>query len=258
MPTNNNRALGEPRGRGRPKKDEVVAKPFVVHRDPRIKPENELKYAEEAIRNANNLYKRYRANFPNPLNIDVKNLCDDARMVWDWIFSKREYTEEDVKRNCQNDRVLEDAEEVLFAFEAFTDHIRRNNFVRTFERPDGEMGVMPFIPNQSSLARWLGISQKCVSKIMSKADNKALQTYKRMLADCLSEGAMAGIYQSSSTVFALKNMCDWADKYEERSINKNEPLAVKEAEEVMAKLGYTRPSLIGGLNGKELPSPSND
>ena len=41
---------------------------------------------------------------------------------------------------------------------------------------------------------------------------------------------MAGIYQSSSTVFALKNMCDWADKYEERSINKNEPLAVKEAE----------------------------
>ena len=46
MPTNNNRALGEPRGRGRPKKDEVVAKPFVVHRDPRIKRENELKYAE--------------------------------------------------------------------------------------------------------------------------------------------------------------------------------------------------------------------
>lgn len=258
MPTNNNRALGAPRGRGRPKKDEVVAKPFVVHRDPRIKPQNELKYAEEAIKNANNLYKRYRKNYPNPLNIDIKELSIEARTVWDYIFSGRYYTEEDVKANCQNDRVFESPDEILFAFEAFTDHIRKNNFVRQFERPDGGIGVMPLIPNQSSLARWLGVSQNVIGKVMSKADNTYLLAYKRMLADCLSEGAMAGIYQSSSTMFTLKNMCDWADKYEDRSINKNEPLEVREAEEVMAKLGYTRPQVLGGADGKELPSPAND
>lgn len=257
MPLNNNTAYGAPRGRGRPKKDEIVAKPFVVHKDPRIKPENSEKYAKEAIRAATNLYKRYSKSFPNPLNVDVKNLCPEARAVWDYIFSNRGYTEEDIFTNCQNDRVLEDAEEVLFAFEAFISYIRKNNFVKVFDRPDGTPGVMPLIPNQTSLARWLGISAFNIGRTMDKATSKELQTYKRTLADCLSEGAMAGVYQSSSTMFTLKNMCDWADKYEERSINKNEPLEVKEAEEVMAKLGYTRPQLGGG-DGKELPSPADD
>lgn len=258
MPTNNNRAYGAPRGRGRPKKDEVVAKPFVVHRDPRIKPENKAKYAEEAIKTATNLYKRYTKSFPNPLNIDVKDLCPEAREAWDYIFSNRGYTYDDVLANCQNDKVLESADEVLFAFEAFISYIRKNNFVKVFERPDGTPGVMPLIPNQTSLARWLGISAFNIGRTMGKATNKELQAYKRTLADCLSEGAMAGVYQSSSTMFTLKNMCDWADKYEERSVNKNEPLEVKEAEEVMAKLGYTRPQISGGGNGKELPSPTDD
>ena len=34
MPANNNKALGPPRGRGRPRKDEVVAKPFISDNTP--------------------------------------------------------------------------------------------------------------------------------------------------------------------------------------------------------------------------------
>lgn len=260
MPLNNHNAYGEPRGKGRPKKDELVVKPFVVHDRPHIKTENRLRYAEDAIKTADKLYKRYEKPYPNPLNIDVKDLTPEARMTWECIFSTREYPDDYFEKEFQHEKALETGEEVTFAFEAFTSYIRDNNFVKSFQRPDGEIGVMPLIPNQSNLARWLGVSSRAIGRaINDRGTEKDLATYKRLLADCLSEGAMAGVYQSSSTVFALKNMCDWADKYEDRSINKNEPLAVKEAEEVMAQLGYTRPQLIGGdKDGTKLPSSAND
>lgn len=258
MATNHNPALGEKRGRGRPRKDEVVAKPFVVHRDPRIKPENEVKYAEEAIRNANNLYKRYRAKYPNPLNIDAKDLLPEARACWDILFHMREYTEEDVLRAFENDRALENGYEVLFAFEAYVNYVRNQNFVREFIKPDGSVGIMPIVPNQSNFARWLGISQQNISRAMNRGDDKVFDAYKRTLADCLSEGAMVGIYQSTSTQFALKNLCDWADKYEDKGTKKDDKLAVEEAVELMKQLGYSRPQLGGEANGTQLPSPAND
>ncbi len=258
MATNHNRAYGEKRGPGRPKKDEVVSKPFVVHKSPRIKPENELKYAEEAIKTANNLYKRYRAKYPNPLNIDVMDLIPEAKMCWELIFSEREYTEEDVKQYWQRDRVLETPEEVLFAFECYVNYVRMNNFVREFERPDGTTGVMPIVPNQSNFARWLGISYMSVSRTMGKAEESHLASYKKVLGDCLSEGAMLGVYQSSSTIFTLKNLCDWADKYEDRSTKKDDKLAVEEAAELMKQLGYSRPQIGGEAVGSQLPSPADD
>lgn len=260
MAVNDHPAMGEKRGRGRPKKDEVVCKPFIVHRDPRIKPENEVKYAEEAIRNATNLYKRYRKPYPNPLNIDVKDLLPEARAVWDYMFSLREFTMDDVQVNHRHEQCIRDGEEVLIAFEAYTDYIRKNNFVREFERPDGSTGLMPIIPNQTNLARWLGVSYMNISKAMDRSVDKAhcYASYKKMLADCLSEGAMAGIYQSSSTTFALKNLCDWADKYEDRSTKKEDNLAVDEAVALIEKLGYSRPKLGGGESGPSLPSPADD
>lgn len=255
---NKNKPYGPPRKPGRPKKDELVVKPFVVHDDPRIKPENRIKYAEDAIKTADKLYKRYEKKYPNPLNIDIKNLCPEARAAWELIFSNRDYPRDYFEKGAQFEKTFFDPEEVIFGFEAFVSYVRANDFVRGFTRPDGTEGIMPIVPNQSNLARWMGVSNMSIARAMEKANNKQLASYKRLLADCLSEGAMLGIYQSSSTIFALKNMCDWADKYEDRSVNKNEPLEVKEAEEVMAKLGYTRPKLAGGADGKELPSPSDD
>lgn len=258
MATNHNRALGEKRGPGRPRKDEVVAKPFVVHRDPRIKPENELKYAEEAIKNAKNLYKRYRAKYPNPLNIDVKDLTPEAKACWEMMFSLREYTEEDVEQYWKFDRALETPDEVLFAFECYTNYVRANNFVREFTRPDGDTGVMPIVPNQSNFARWLGVAFSSLSRAMARADDSQLSSYKKILGDCLSEGAMLGVYQSSSTIFTLKNLCDWADKYEDRSTKKEDKFAVEEAAELMKQLGYSRPQIGGEAGGQKLPSPSDD
>lgn len=260
MGVNDHPAMGEKRGRGRPKKDEVVCKPFIVHRDPRIKPENRLKYAEETIHNAENLYKRYRKPFPNPLNIDVKDLLPEARATWDYIFHTREFDQNDVHGNVRHEQTFRSAEEVLLAFEAYSQYIKDNNFVREFERPDGSVGVMPIVPNQTNLARWMGVSAMAISRAMDRSENSetCYAAYKRMLGDCLSEGAMAGVYQSSSTIFALKNLCDWADKYEDKGTSKNDSFAVDEAKALMESLGYKREQLGGSGNGSSLPSPADD
>lgn len=229
-----------PRKAGRPKKDEIVVKKFTVHKKKDIKPENKLKYAKEAINTADNLYRRYSKSYPNPLNIDEKDLLPEARACWEYIFSTRNYNglpELTKKASCE--RIFYDGKEVTYAFECYGDWVKSQNFVRTFTRPDGEQGVMPIIPNQSNFAKWLGISSQMVHTIMFR-DEEARNSYKRLLGDLLSEGAMAGIYQSVSTIFTLKNMCDWADKYEDRSKDKSDDLGVAEAEELMRQLGYAR------------------
>ena len=72
-------------------------------------------------------------------------------------------------------------------------------------------------------------------------DADAQTQYKQILADILSEGAVVGAYSTAPTIFSLKNLCDWADKYEDRSTNKADDLNVEEAEKMMKQLGYERP-----------------
>jgi hypothetical protein len=247
-----------PRKAGRPKKDEIIVRKLTVHKSKGIKPENMVKYAKETINTANGLYRRYSKPYPNPLNIDEKDLLPEARACWEYIFSTREYDgipELNGKANIE--RVFYNAEEVNYAFECYADWVKSQNFVKTFVRPDGEDGVMPIIPNQSNFARWLGVSNQTVHNVMFR-DEEARNTYKRILGDLLSEGAMAGIYQSVSTIFTLKNMCDWADKYEDRSTNRSDDLGVAEAEALMKQLGYARekakleppkPMLEGDVDG---------
>lgn len=229
-----------PRKAGRPRKDEIIVRKFTVHDSKTIKPENMAKYAKETINTAKGLYKRYSKPYPNPLNIDEKDLLPEARSCWEYIFSKRDYDGiPELNGRANSERVFYNADEVNYAFECYADWVKSQNFVKMFVRPDGEEGVMPIIPNQTNFARWLGISSQTVHTIMFK-DEQARNAYKHILADLLSEGAMAGMYQSASAIFTLKNMCDWADKYEDRSKSKEDDLGVAEAEELMKQLGYAR------------------
>ncbi len=228
------------RGVGHPKAGELIVRPFMVHNFDKMKPENRVKAAKETIRTANALYARYSKNYPNPLNIDVKDLLPEARACWDYIFSERGYTDDEMEHGMAGgNRIFNDAGEVVFAFECYVDWIRNQNFVKAFNRPDGEIGAMPIIPNQTNLAKWLGVSKQRITDVMLKDADAQLQ-YKNTLADCLSEGAMIGVYNTASTIFTLKNMCDWADKYEDRSTNRADDLGVAEAEELMKQLGYAR------------------
>lgn len=229
------------RGRGRPRKDEVVEpKKFVKHDRPNINPKNTVKYCEQTIRNAERIYKKYDGNIPNPLNIDEKDLCEEAREAWKYAFSTRENYDPLTVR----ERVIYSGQELLMLFESYCSYIRKNNYMKSFNTPEGEIKLMPMVPNQSNFALWLGIPRGCISASIRDSDDSVAQEYKAMLGDLLSEGAMVGAYQSTSAIFSLKNLCDWADKYEDKS-KPEQKTTVEEAEALMKSLGYNVPKLNG-------------
>lgn len=229
------------RGRGRPKKGEVVTKPVVKHVRPDIKEKNKEKYAKQAIDNAIKIYKKYDSPSPNPLNIDAKSITKEAREAWKYLFSLRGYTGEEA---IPVERTFYSGGEVIIAFELYCAYIRSNNFMTPIIRPDGEPGLIPHVPSQTAFARWLGCPRGAVYRAMQLATEEERHEYKTMLSDLLSEGAMMGVYNSGSTIFSLKNLCDWADKKEDRAA-KEEFTPVEDAEKLLAELGYSRPKLVG-------------
>jgi hypothetical protein len=189
----------------------------------------------------------YEKPWPNPLNIDEKDLCKESKEAWQYVFSLRQASDY-YRVNGQHrvsQRCMHNGEELLFLFEAFCAYIRKNNFTRAFTAPDGEIKLMPIVPNQSTFTAWLGIRRNTVSEVVRDYPEIAEQ-YKATLADLLSEGAMVGAYAASSAIFSLKNLCDWADKFEDRS-RPDTKVTVEEAEALMRQLGYMeRPKLEGG------------
>lgn len=105
---------------GRPKNGEYAAKPVVVHK--KNKPENTVKYSVQAVRNAQSIYKKFALGYPNPLNIDEKDLDEAARETWKCIYGSREYDESAVAN--QRERIFYNTDEMLFAFECYCNYIK--------------------------------------------------------------------------------------------------------------------------------------
>lgn len=233
----------EKRKRGRPKNDELVVKPFVPHTRPQIKEKNKEAYAKKAIRRADQLYRQYEQARPNPLNLEDKKLTREAKDMWGYIYSMRD----SMSPSCKA-KIFEDSEEVLTAFEGFCAYIRNHNFMKEFERPDGETGLMPIVPNITNLSLWLGISRRSMRVALQNMSAEQEREYKSMLSDLLSDGALVGAYNTSSAIFTLKNLCDWADKREDRVVKVEDTSSVEEAEANLKELGYIRPRLLEGSN----------
>ena len=231
---------GQTYKRGRPKKDDIIDKPFVPHTRSDMKPENQLAYAKKTVRSAENAYKKYSRKYPNPLNLEAKDLCKESVAAWKYVFSLRGYTGDEEWK--QRERAIKSSEEVLILFESFCSYIRDNNFVKQFTRADGEVGVLPIVPSQANFARWLGVSRFQITDAMRYCGcPEDYVHYKNMLADILSEGAMMGIYQTTMTIFSLKNLCDWADRYDDRPKEEADTTqTVEEAKALMESLGYKR------------------
>ena len=233
----------EKRKRGRPRNDELVVQPFVPHTRPQIKDKNKEAYAKKAIRRADQLYKMYEQPRPNPLNLEDKNLTKEAKAMWAYIYSMRDHMSPNLHA-----KIFEDCEEILTAFEGFCAYIRNHNFMKEFKRPDGETGLMPIVPNVTNLAIWLGISRRSMREHLANMSPSQESEYKSMLSDLLSDGALVGAYNTSSAIFALKNLCDWADKREDRVVKVEDTSSVDEAKKNLAELGYSRPRLLESKN----------
>lgn len=72
-------------------------------------------------------------------------------------------------------------------------------------------------PTQTDFCRWLKANYNgCDRKTIYNALNKYFPTIKaefeRIQADTITSGAMLGKYNSTMSIFALKNWCRWADK----------------------------------------------
>lgn len=229
----------EKRKRGRPRADEIVAKPFTPHTRPQIKEKNKEKYAKKAIRRADQLYRQYDQARPNPLNLEDKDLTKEAKAIWGYIYSMRGGMVPE-----HQPKIFESSDEILTAFEGFCAYIRNNNFVKRFIRPDGEEGYMPIVPNVTNLALWLGISRRSMQNNLAEMTPSQEGEYKSMLGDLLSDGALVGAYNTSSAIFTLKNLCDWADRREDRVVKVEDTSSVDEAKKNLEELGYTRPKLL--------------
>lgn len=194
-------------------------------------------------KNAERIYKKSMQPSPNPLNISNKNLTKEAKEAWKYVYSMRKVLMDDVPN--LHERVIYDGDEFLFLFEAYSAYIRDKGFAKEIERENGERVMIPIVPNIDTFARWLGVSNKLIRLRLAEMSDGEVKYYKDMLANLVSQGAMIQAYASQAAVFALRNQCDWSDKYDERHAGTSEEgaLTQDEAEAILKKLGYVRPQL---------------
>lgn len=94
------------------------------------------------------------------------------------------------------------AKHLIALFGDFCDEIVNNDFSK--------------VPNQTNFCRWLDDHfESCDRKTIYNSLNKYFPTIKkdfeRIQGDVIAEGAMLGHYQSTMSIFALKNWCRWQD-----------------------------------------------
>lgn len=75
------------------------------------------------------------------------------------------------------------------------------------------------VPTQTDFCRWLSKEfDSCDRRTIYNALNKYFPAIKgefeRIQADTITSGAMLGRYNSTMSIFALKNWCKWTDKQE--------------------------------------------
>ena len=118
----------------------------------------------------------------------------------------------EVKAKENRKRLFESAEDFMDYWEAFLDHLKKDGY------------SVP--PTSSEFARWCGVSKRTVNNYI--ANYNLREKVAPLTADCYVEGAMAKSYQTSMTIFALKNTCGWSDKREVSSIAGEKKIATKE------------------------------
>lgn len=75
------------------------------------------------------------------------------------------------------------------------------------------------IPSQTSFCKWLtvhyeGADRKTIYNSLNKIFPDIKKDFEAIRADVIAEGSMLGKYNSTMSIFALKNWCKWTDKQE--------------------------------------------
>jgi len=99
-------------------------------------------------------------------------------------------------------RAFKSEEEVIKAFREFCSHIREDGFKEA--------------PTKLNFSAWTNVDMHTLYLTLNRYYPTIKKEYESLLAEVLTEGAMTGAYQSTMTIFCLKNWCDWTDKQEQK------------------------------------------
>lgn len=225
--------MEEKRGKGRPRNEENYINEDNLKRPERNNTKQALKRAEKAYKTAQKVYKAYEEAKPNPLNLPFKDLSDEAKTMWEYLFSLRGVEIEDVGKIKP---AFDSMKELITAYQCFCVFIVQHRFIDELE--------IPITPTYSDFARWLGVTPRTVeayvAKNASEEEKKALMALR---SDILFKGAAAKVYEKTITIFAMKNWCDWSDKQEVKQEVTEQGISQEEIEDRLKNLGYSRDRL---------------
>lgn len=82
------------------------------------------------------------------------------------------------------------------------------------------------IPSQTEFCRWLkkkysSVDRKTVYTSLNKYFPTIKKEFERLQSDVIAQGGMLGKYQSTMSIFVLKNWCKWKDNPEEERAEDN-------------------------------------
>ena len=94
------------------------------------------------------------------------------------------------------------AKQLIDLWQDFNEDIRNNDFI--------------VVPNQSNFCRYLKtrfkeMDRRTIYNSLNKYFPDIKANFEQIQADTIAEGAMLGHYQSTMSIFALKNWCKWND-----------------------------------------------
>lgn len=100
---------------------------------------------------------------------------------------------------------FDSGDELIRLWSDFNDEIRADGYID--------------VPTQTSYCRWLShnygaVDRKTIYTSLNKYFPTIKAEFERIQADTITTGAMLGKYNSTMTIFALKNWCNWKDKQE--------------------------------------------
>lgn len=117
---------------------------------------------------------------------------------------------------------FESKEAFIRAFNQYMDDIALNGYNR--------------LPTKTDFARCNKISHQTVYQYFNRMTDSEKKSWETALADTITEGVNAGKYNTTMSIFALKNWCNWADKQESKVEKTEKKLASKEeAQEQLKK-----------------------
>lgn len=72
------------------------------------------------------------------------------------------------------------------------------------------------VPTQTAFCKWLrenyhSADRKTIYNTLNKYFPSIKKDFERIQGDTIAQGAMLGKYQSTMSIFALKNWCNWGD-----------------------------------------------